>query len=54
MKVKQLKEYLVLYEDEKEVKLFGGSGLPWDIDEVLLSSKIVNDEKREICKIYIK
>lgn len=54
MKVKVLKEYLAKYEDEKELVIKSESGLTWEINEQLLSVQNLTDEKREVCKFYIK
>ena len=54
MKVKDLKEYLNLYNEEKELIVYGMSGLPWSISEELIAKQTLTDEKREVCKLYIK
>ncbi len=54
MKVKELKEFLSLYKDEQEVKMYGQSGLPWEIDEKLFAYQKLIDTKRKVCKLVIK
>lgn len=54
MKIKDLKKLIELYDDEKEVKVFGASGMPWEVSEPMLAKQILTDEKREVCKLYIK
>lgn len=54
MKVKELKEYLNLYSDEKEIIIKASSGNTWEIREDMLANQILTDEKREVCRLYIK
>jgi len=54
MKVKELKEFLSKYKDEKEVVIKGQSGLTWDIDGEQFARQILTDTKREVCKLVIK
>ena len=54
MKVKDLKEFLKLYEDDKEVVVKGVSGIDWAIRDKMISHQTLTDKKREVCKLYIK
>jgi len=54
MKVKDLKEFLNLYEDEKEIILIMPSSNTYEIKEEMIAQKTLTDEKREVCKLYIK
>jgi len=54
MKVKALKKYLELYDDEKELIVKGASGIVWDIKEDMIAQQTLTDEKREVCKLHIK
>lgn len=54
MKAKQLKDYLNLYNDDKELIIKLPSGNVWEIDDILLNHQILTDKKREVCKLYLK
>lgn len=54
MKVKDLKKFLDLYADDKEIILIMPSGNTYEIREELIAQKTLTDKKREVCKIYIK
>lgn len=55
MKIKDLKKLIEKYDDEKEIVVKGLSGITWEIDERQLAKEILmGDEKREVCKLYIR
>ncbi|KKM69424.1 hypothetical protein LCGC14_1451000 [marine sediment metagenome] len=54
MKVKDIKKFLSLYGDEKDVKCLSASGITWEIDENLVDIKRLSNDEREVCKIPIK
>ena len=54
MKVKEIKDILNLYTDDKDFVIKGASGIEYEIDSILLINHLKKDEKREVCKINIK
>lgn len=52
--VKDLKEYLNLYSDDKEVIIKAPSGIIYEIRVEMISQQTLTDEKREVCKLHIK
>lgn len=54
IKVKDLKKYLELYEDEKEVVIIGSSGITYDIIEEKIAYQTLTDTQREVCKLHMK